>query len=61
MGSKPYREALLERLKDPCEAVAYLDAALEDGYMAVLLLAMKDVTDAHGGVAKEAWNGHISG
>ena len=29
--SKPYRESLLEALKDPVEAAAYLDAALEEG------------------------------
>ena len=40
MRSKSYREQLLERLKDPAAAAAYLDAALEDGNQAVFLMAM---------------------
>ena len=30
-ASRPYKEGLLEDLRDPSEAVAYLTAALEDG------------------------------
>ncbi len=60
MRSKSYREDLLERLKCPREAAAYLDAALEDGDMAVFLMAMKDVTDAHGGVTKVSRAAHLN-
>lgn len=48
--SKPYRDDLLESLKNPVEAAAYLDAVLEGGDRAAFLLAVKDVTDANGGV-----------
>jgi probable addiction module antidote protein len=46
MRSRPYKEGLLERLKDPQEAAAYLDAALEDGDTEVFLLALRDVAEA---------------
>ncbi len=50
--SRPYKEGLLERLKDPQEAAAYLDAALEDGDTEVFLLALRDVAEARlGGIA----------
>jgi len=54
MRSKSYRDDLLESLKDPVEAAAYLDAALESGDRSVFLLAVKDVTDANGGVREVA-------
>lgn len=43
-----YKEGLLESLKDPLEAVAYLNAALEDGSQEIILLALRDVTEALG-------------
>jgi len=43
-----YEEGLLESLKDPLEAAAYLNAALEDGSQEIFLLALKDVTEAIG-------------
>ena len=46
MRSRLYKEGLLERLKDPQEAAAYLDAALEDGDTEVFLLALRDVAEA---------------
>lgn len=51
-----YTEGLLESLKDPLEAAAYLNAALEDGDQEVFLLALRDVTEARGmtDVAREA-------
>ena len=51
--SKPYRESLLEALKDPVEAAAYLDAALEEGDREGFLLALRQVADARlGGISK---------
>jgi DNA-binding phage protein len=51
-----YDEFLLEQLKDPQEARAYLEASLEayeeDGDTAALLLAIRDVATAQGGIAK---------
>lgn len=43
-----YREGLLKDLKDPKEAAAYLNAALEDGSQEVFMLALRDVADAKG-------------
>ena len=47
-ASRPYKESLLEDLKDPKEAAEYLTAALEDGSPDVFLLALRDVAEAHG-------------
>ena len=47
--SKSYRKDLIESLKDLNEAVAYLNAALEDGDPEVFLLALRDVAEARGG------------
>jgi len=46
-----YKEHLIERLRaDPERAVAYLKAALEDDDPHVFLLALRDVTEAKGGI-----------
>ena len=52
--SKNYQNNLLEALKDPTEAVEYLNAALEDGEPEVFLLALRDVVDSYGGMGKLA-------
>ncbi len=52
--SKSYQSSLLESLKDPTEAVEYLNAALEDGEPEVFLLALRDVVDSYGGMGKLA-------
>jgi DNA-binding phage protein len=44
---KPYHSYLIESLKDPAEATAYLDAVLEDGDLKHILLALKNVVEAH--------------
>jgi probable addiction module antidote protein len=44
--SRLYEESLLERLKNPQEAAAYLDAALEERDQGVFLLALRDVAKA---------------
>ena len=46
-----YKEHLFERLQDADEAAAYLNAALEDEDPRVFLLALRDVTDASGGMS----------
>lgn len=53
-SSLPYEDWLVESLKDPKEAAAYLEAAIEDGDQAVLMLALRHVAQAQGGVAKIA-------
>jgi probable addiction module antidote protein len=52
--SRDYQESLIEGLRDPKEAAAYLDAALEDGDRAVFLLAIRNVIEALGGMTKIA-------
>jgi len=49
--SATYQEDLIEALKDPREAAAYLNAALEEGDRALFLLALRNVAEAHGGMA----------
>ncbi len=44
----------MESLKDPEEAAAYLEAALDDGDQTVLMLALRQVAKARGGVAAVA-------
>ncbi len=46
-----YQEDLIEALKDPREAAAYLNAAMEEGDRELVLLAMRNVAEAHGGMA----------
>jgi len=43
---KSYHSYLIESLRNPAEAAAYLDAALEDGDLDYLLLALKNVAEA---------------
>lgn len=45
---------MIESLKETEEAAAYLEAALEEGDSKVLLLALRNVVEAHGGMAKVA-------
>jgi probable addiction module antidote protein len=52
--SRDYQVSLIERLRDPKEAAAYLDAALEDGDRAVFLLAIRNVIEAFGGMTQIA-------
>ncbi len=52
--SKPYRDELLESLRDPQEAMEYLNAALEEDDHEVFLLALRNVAEAHGGMAQLA-------
>ncbi len=43
---KSYKSYLIESLKDPAEAAAYLDAVLEDGNLEQIVLALKNVAEA---------------
>lgn len=58
--SLPYDDWLIERLKDPREAAAYLEAAIEDGDQAVLMLALRQVAQAQGGIAEVARKSKLS-
>jgi DNA-binding phage protein len=44
--SRSYHSYLIESLKDPQEAAAYLDAVLEDGTFEELSLAVRNVAEA---------------
>lgn len=55
-----YQRDLIESLKDPCEAAAYLNAAIEEGDRAVFLLALRNVAEACGGMTALAEKTHLS-
>ena len=53
---RSHKEQLIERLKDPEYASAYLKACLDESFdtkdMGVFQLAIRNVVEAHGGMAK---------
>jgi len=53
-ASVAHRPHLLEWLKDPENAAAYVEAALEEGDPAGLLQALRNVAESRGGVARIA-------
>ena len=55
-----YQQDLIESLKDPCEAAAYLNAAMEEGDRALFLLALRNVAEANGGMAALAEKTNLS-
>lgn len=50
MKSISYQDYLIESLKNPEEALGYLNAALEGGDINVFLLALRNVIEARGGI-----------
>lgn len=54
MQTKSYDAFLQEELRDPELAAAYLSAAMEEGSTEQLLLALRAVAEATGGVAAVA-------
>ncbi len=52
--SKPYQPELIESLRNPQEAEEYLNVALEEEDPELFLLALRNVTEAQGGVARLA-------
>jgi probable addiction module antidote protein len=63
--SKKYEDFLLEHLKDHDEAVAYLNAALEESLKGdeeskyVFLIALRNVAEAQGGIGALAKKAHV--
>ena len=57
-GNRKFREVLIEDLKDPEEARAYLEVALEeyeqDRDTEAFLMALRHVAEAQGGIGKLA-------
>jgi probable addiction module antidote protein len=53
---RDYKEHLVEKLKDPEYASAYLNACLEESFeakdMGIFQLAVRDVVEAHGGMTE---------
>ncbi len=54
MQTKSYDAFLQEELRDPELAAAYLSAAMEEGSTEQLLLALRAVAEANGGIATVA-------
>ncbi len=52
--NKPYQPELIQSLRAPRHAAAYLNAALEEGDPEVFLLALRNVAEAQGGIAQLA-------
>ena len=50
----PYESRLIQELKDPSEAAAYLEAVIEGGDPGALMVALRQIARAQGGVAKIA-------
>lgn len=51
---------LIDRLKTPKMAAAYLEAAIEIGDQGALMLALRHVAKAQGGLAEMARRSHLS-
>lgn len=49
-----YEDWLVDRLKDPAEAAGYLEAVIEQGDQKALMLALRQVAMAQGGIASIA-------
>lgn len=52
--SLPYEDWLVARLKDPAEAAAYLEAVIEEGDQGALMIALRQIARARGGIAQVA-------
>lgn len=52
--SVAYEPWLIERLKEPAEAAAYLEAVFEEGDQGAIMIALRQVAQAQGGLAKVA-------
>ena len=50
--SVDHYERLIQELKDPIEAAAYLDAAMEEKDLRLFLFALQHVIEAQGGITK---------
>jgi probable addiction module antidote protein len=55
-----YQKDLIEALKDPHEAAAYLNAALDEGDRETFLLALRNIAEANGGMKAVAEKAHLN-
>ena len=60
MKSKRHQDALIELLKKPDEATAYLNAAIREKDIQVFLLALRNVAEAFGGIGEIAKKTHLN-
>ena len=58
--ARKYKDYLFEKVKDPVERAAYINAALEDGDPKILLAVMKDCVESMGGVSWLANETHMT-
>lgn len=58
--SASYDDLLMDMLKDEDRALAYLNAALDEQEPRVFLVALRNVTQAQGGIAKVAARSGLS-
>jgi probable addiction module antidote protein len=52
--SVPYEPWLIKQLRDPEHAAAYLEAVIADGDQGAIMIALRDIAKARGGVAEIA-------
>ena len=52
--TKSYHKSLIRDLKDPVEAAEYINAALEEGDVRQLLVSLRNVAEAQGGLTRIA-------
>lgn len=53
-ASVAYEPWLIKQLRDPAHAAAYLEAVIEDGDQGAIMVALRQVAKAQGGVAQVA-------
>ena len=53
-ASLSYEDWLIERLRDPAEAATYMEAVIADGDQAAVMLALRQIARARGGMAEIA-------
>lgn len=60
MKQTEYQKDLIKSLKDPEEAAAYLNAAMEEGDRETFLLALRNIAEANGGIKAVAEKSHLN-
>ena len=60
MRQTDYQKDLIETLKNPAEAAAYLNAAIEEGDREAFLLALRNIAEANGGIRAVAEKSHLN-
>ena len=58
--TKSYHSFLIESLKDPKEAAAYLNAAMSEEDPQLFLVALRNVAEAHGGITALLENAQLN-